>query len=315
MKKFFSSIIFITTIIALAFTKTIENDSPHLIIHMDVNQTVIAIDTIQNKHFTECVVSALAKRYFAKWDDTIDQPISYYDYIYQHKYPKNSSNQYSDAERELAFKELASVARYAAPSLYENIQFDTHHTLEKYKNQPFVIFPSFFKLIEFLESHNFKYTIVFRTFGQDLPLISQDIENKLQQPLALGKFKEGTFYMDGKGYQDPSAIHTLLKKHKFVGIEEDYRYWAEHDELREFGKIFPVINTLNEKCVFFDDHIPSHDNAKGAIIHPVDLNNKPLALSELINNKLLVKVDMIDAILDDEYFIKHLNNMLNSAQK
>lgn len=162
-----------------------------------------------------------------------------------------------------------------------------------------LVFPSFYKLIDYLNCHKIDYTIVLRTFGTDLPRLIPEI-NRHIAPFRFclyGEYRKGTLYVDGKPLNYAESF-ALIKKHRFVAIRDDYEEWDSHGRNRAFGKRF-ILGDPETLSLFFDDKI-SFDSSV-SIVTPIDVKGRLVSADDY-----LIKVDTADAILDDCYFINRV---------
>jgi len=89
-------------------------------------------------------------------------------------------------------------------------------------------------------------------------------------------------------------------------IKDDYSYWSEKDFSPNSGK-FILINETDRGLhqIFFDDNI--HSDPEFSIVDIRNFNTgESIPYNDAINT-YMVQVDTIRAILDDEYFIKKIN--------
>lgn len=279
----------------------------HFLIHMDINRTIIAVDSAQNKPLKSCLDSALAKRYYALWDKSLEKPINYYDYVYFHQFPGKRDDKQIAKNRKQALKNLPLAAKGISKELHQKIMADIQAILSLYKQEPFFIFPSFYALVDYLEKNNHSYSIVFRTFGHDLSEVKKHLHEQIGFTIKQGYYKKGQLYFDHQIISSYEDMYNLFKQHKFLAISDDFFYWSHNQEKRENAKLFPINrNSKAIKEVFFDDNIQLYSPTHGTIINPVSLEGTPLDINELIQNKILIPVDMIEAILNKNYFINKL---------
>jgi hypothetical protein len=103
------------------------------------------------------------------------------------------------------------------------------------------------------------------------------------------------------------GIHEIYsyftsKEECFMCVQDDYESWKFHDEHSPYAK--PLILDLNSTDitqVFFDDNCSPHEHC---IVNSIDLSTgESLAYEDNIG-KFAIKVDSLQAILDEEYLIK-----------
>ena len=231
------------------------------------------------------------------------------------------------------------------------------------------IIPSFFKVIVYLKKINIEFSIIFKTFGNDLPLIKKEFNYfiKGQHPLYNGKYgsKElifpkkneeefylmnnehfGRYFRKSKDFNETCLLkgnhvfeetleNALKKKTKnklemfdtfekiyenkieclknnfALGLRDDYNFIKPHLNKGSYegtGKLF-LINSKNENLheIFFDDNLG--EGSKNMVdVWDVDKKVR-IPLAECWG-KYLVPVDTLQAIVDEDYFIKQIQNII-----
>jgi len=108
------------------------------------------------------------------------------------------------------------------------------------------------------------------------------------------------------GVQDiyVNLIESLQKVCAFA-IQDDYSYWAANGEAAEGGKLLLIDDADYEtQHIFFDDNLS--DNPAHSIIDIRDLiTGEPVSYKRAIN-KFVVRVESDKAILENDYFIKKI---------
>jgi hypothetical protein len=98
-------------------------------------------------------------------------------------------------------------------------------------------------------------------------------------------------------------MRAHLTKQVTAAIKDDWAWWTWNDEDPRAAKLMTLIGGKEEtKQIFFDDNI-EHTNAR--IVDCRAADNMPLPSTQTLN-KLLVKVNPVEALLDEEYFLKKL---------
>ena len=60
------------------FTLSLYGEAPpHLILHFDVNKTLIASDQTENKSLEDVINEMLSRKYSSCWDERVLKPISF----------------------------------------------------------------------------------------------------------------------------------------------------------------------------------------------------------------------------------------------
>lgn len=176
----------------------------------------------------------------------------------------------------------------------------------KLKSRQGLVFPSFYRLLSYLQKEKIDYTIVLRTFGSDLPCVVPEINRYIKPAFFClrGAYKNGFFYFEGLGQKNFQETYALTKQHQFIAIRDDYEEWAKYKKSRDHGKRFVVDKADKETLsLFFDDNIAEGPHS---IVTPVDLAGKPLE-----HSYHLIIVDTAAAIKDDDYYINLVKRLLS----
>ena len=269
----------------------------HLVIHMDINRTIIASDVVQDLGLDDIVNLSLAKKYISSWEEGLEE-MSYYDYIYTVKYPGPRRDRSLRKQRRTTIHGFIDyLAKIGHP--YHTKALEAQAAVKE-TMEGRLIFPSFYKLIDWLEKSNESYTLVFRTFGTDLDRIIEE----LGWDIPKAAYKDGKLHTNDGVIATPQEALAYLKAHKWIGVRDDYFYWNGHNELKEFGKQFPS----DSRSIFFDDNIEMDSEIN--IVAPIDVaTGLALPVLPLIEQGVLVPVITVDAILDEDYFIRYLRSL------
>lgn len=308
----------------LTYTQMLKSEITEikkLILHFDVNKTIIASDAVQNKDLNETINSILAEFIFAKWDGEINE--SYYAYLTRKilaKHPElTASSQALKEKRAELLRDFESEIKDS--KILEQYQTDKAKILKILNSSDLMIFPSFYKLLNWLEE-NFKdkFVIYLRTFGKDLPEVISKIESKSNL-----KFS-GQATFNGKNLsantKNLSIYEFFAQNNLHLAIQDDYQYWKQENFSSTSGKPFPLIfnnlvlnnsnstNKCNSNCsenilsFFFDDNA---SDPYRPIICPITADNSPCELSKLLDDGYLVAVNPLEAILDEDYFVNKIS--------
>ncbi len=269
----------------------------NLDIHFDINGTVIAVDFAVERTVLEeqYLQDFLSKKISAIWE-TGQKEMTYMEYL-KTKYPA----------RELLRKNLKSELYH----MFEKMKIINHTDQEKYKNVYEIaleklkilreenrhVFPSVFRLLDQLQQSHIQATIFLRTFGSEGPLVAEEISQKFpdiqfQKPIDLGKEKIKL------------PIHSLQDNGHQI-IIDDFKQWNENGRKKEYGKPFPVYEESDKISLFFDDNIITDENdcEINNIVNPYNPNTEnSVAVGSLIG-RCIFRVDTLEAILNDEYFV------------
>lgn len=276
--------------------------SKRLVLHFDVNKTIIAVDLVQNKGIEECVNSILANFTFYKWDGEKEQ--SYYAFLTDKVSRENPkllvTSEDFKSKRNVYISDFhAYLQQY--PGMLAEYEKDKSALLEILDRESLVIFPAFFKLVSWLnENFKDKYVIYLRTFGTDLPEVVPAIEENSELKFhEWGEFRGRELYI---GSEVRTVDFFVSNTSKNCAIRDDYVYWKAHNFQAIGGKPFFVDSeNSNYVHIFFDDNA---DDLDKPIICPVLSNGGLADTSELIERGNIVAVNSRDAILNENYFIE-----------
>lgn len=184
--------------------------------------------------------------------------------------------------------------------------------LEKLHQQKGHVFTSFYRLLQALDEKEISYTIVLRSFGEEVFDVAEEINTLYGKKFQhTGQFKKGTLVLDtGERAETASEIEALLHESLHTAIRDDWNYWKEGEKKSRFGKPFPVSHS--DVALFFDDNIDLEDD-EANIIKPIDVETGELvAMEKLAGQHQIVAVDTLEAILDDNYFIEYVKTVCNN---
>ena len=301
------AIITITTILSTTAQQ-------HYILHVDLNKTILADDPAGGKSTDDVLNQLLAEEYCDCWDTSIKNPISYSDYVTKHLFPgEKSDKKLKNLRNQKLFnftQYLHSINHPAAPMLQK--RFELLST--KIKQSGNSVFSSFYKLIQFLKENNYKYSIILRTFGDDIDRVLTELENKLEPSFFAwhGQFNNGTLEVLSLTSDEKLVLNTTTDIYNFFiaagncAIRDDWKTWNSYGEIAEYGKLLPIDETNTTIIpIFFDD------NAKDGIINARNLkNNSFIPTTDLIEQGTICVVDTLAAIQNDQYFIDILKQVI-----
>lgn len=166
------------------------------------------------------------------------------------------------------------------------------------ENAAVYIFPSFFRLIDELDSAQIRYKVMFRTFGSDIPDIMVEIKKKRPGiEFAHIEFKKEN--CNATIQRQIFATESL--DNQWVTVQENYEYWDTQGRNAESGKQLCLNQDPRIFNIFFDDCILRKD-----LIHVIDPYGVTMEKKDAIARGHLVNVDTLEALYDDDYFIKQL---------
>ncbi|KAM9444927.1 uncharacterized protein Hap1MRO34_023937 [Clarias gariepinus] len=205
------------------------------------------------------------------------------------------------------------------------------------------ILPSFFQLLQDLTSQGIDFSIIFRTFGTDLPCLLTVVQRALEQgthPLfpSLPDLKisvdttPGQIRCNTKGVvlvhgeerlstQDGerSLYRYLSSSQGVCGFQDHFNWWARNSYAIMGGKplwIDPFDSTIQH--IFIDDNI--RQNNDDTIVHPkVFLDpegseTRTASTSELYE-LCLIQTDLLRAISEPSYFTQRIRLCMENYER
>ncbi len=284
---------------------------PHLILHFDINQTLLVGDSVQDKSPEMAIIDALTDRFIDQWDENLPKAIDYNTYVKEYLYPNPHKDRKIKSLQKEAVCSFLAFLKESDHRFYPEAQAMYDQAIASCKKRKTVIFTSFYKLLDYLKRNEISYTLIFRTFGTDVNVVFQELNNLLGDRFLTDfvKYKE-------KEFTDQADFYRYLKTVKrAIVIQDDWATWYQHEENGAYGKAFPMdFEDRNTLSLFFDDNarLNTEHPEKNAIA-PFDLRSgKTLTPSEAIKAGNLFPVDTLEALNDSEYFIKLLNIALDA---
>lgn len=286
-----------------------KQKKPQLLLHFDINKTIIAMDAVQNKNVEETVNGVLAEFTFAQWDGTREQ--SYYAYVTDQLALENS--EFPRASEEFKRKRSEQLKGFSAfvkqyPKMFARYEQDKNQMLKILSSGEMVIFPSFYKTVAWLNKQYPKnYALYLRTFGKDLPEVVPMIEKNTGIKFAgRGDIQESNLALT---VPNKSLFDFLAEPGpKNYAIRDDYAYWKSQGFQSAGGKPFPIDRTNdNVIALFFDDNANDPDKP---IIRPFGPDGQLLDTEILLKSGNIVAVNTKEAIVDEDYFINKIKALL-----
>lgn len=296
--------LFIST---LLFIKSTHSEK--IILHFDINKTLIAEDVSNyGKTLDGVIIECLADTYTGFWSYVLPHEISFVQYVKEFIFPGTIVDQNLRKQRRTMIYSFFNFLQSIGDSRHDEIVARFHRLKQKIMSQQGKVFQSFYELIHHFEREHIDYTIILRTFGQDLTTIAHEISS--QTPIIFtweGHFEQTTLIASSLQtdqqliLETPEEIFTFFAQHAHIKIKDDFEYWHTHQEQSDFGKLFPISsNEQTIKTVFFDD------NAYNNIIHLEQIGPTHIPYETLIHHGIICPVQTLQAIENDNYFINHL---------
>ncbi|XP_041047683.1 uncharacterized protein si:dkey-32e6.3 [Carcharodon carcharias] len=316
--------------------KTLNHRRSKLILHLDLNNTVLLSDTVTRQGPRKALSSFLTTVTWGrinqegKWEwlsnvpslnPPCDGAVSYYS---QFGKPLDFTETSDGSLFKKIYTDHLQTVEWMDP--YNELLSMTDEDGKKYHR----ILPSFFELIDCLSSQGREFAIVLRTFGSDLSRTLKTIQVTLsgQHPqyqhlqmkhlplrIAPGKIrcnkKNVVLTLGSERISTQSSARALY--HYFsslegiVGFQDHFDWWARNNFSNQGGKPFWIDPSETEiQHIFIDDNIRLNDAE--SIVHPQvfvedGVGTRTAATSELYDI-CLVQTDLLGAIHDRSYFIK-----------
>jgi plasmid maintenance system killer protein len=306
MNIFRNSIAFL--ILFLSSLSFAEKKQPQFILHFDVNKTILADDPAGDKSIDDVLIACLAEKYTDIWDPLLlKNRVSYTTYVKEYLLPGKKSDKELKKLRNQKISEFISFLKNSDNSLYPIVKNEFELLKDKLENHKSILFNSFYQLIYFLNQHSIHFTIVLRTFGDDLNRVMNEANSHLKMPFfnQSASFKQGNLYISNKNLDSITAIYEFLKTTAHIGIQDNWKEWNDHNEAQEYAKRFPIdLSDSSTICMFFDDNVELDPSSITNIVNPIEVQTgKSLSVKDLIEANHIIVVDTINAILDDNYYI------------
>ncbi|HXF90303.1 MAG TPA: hypothetical protein VNJ29_00070 [Candidatus Nitrosotenuis sp.] len=282
------------------------SNSPHFILHFDVNKTIVCFDQIQDMSVDQTLTLLFADRIAASWRADLD-PMTYKKYVRKFIVPGNELDQTVKKQRLKSYQNLWQELKCLDQTKFEHYQEEWKKARELLTSHH--VFPSFFRLIHFLDDHQLSYSIILRTFGNDLDFVIEEIRKDCPQiSFVRGLFLKGNLHICDDVLTNMEHIQDFFINHH-LAIRDDHHHWHHHHkEQITGGKPFPFRKSDQVVTLFFDDNLKSKQ-----IVQVIDLNNDasdPVSPGELIEAGFLIPVDTLSAISDEDYFVRCIERLL-----
>lgn len=288
---------------------------PHLILNFDINKTLIASDKTENKSLEDVINEMLSRKYFACWDSTILEPITFDQYVRTVIMPGEEHDKDLKIARLVYFTHFIDYLNEHDHPLYPTVLNEFNHVIETLQGAH--IFPSFFRLIAELDKKGISYTLFLRSYGKEVFEVKNEINEQLNQLFQLeGQFRKGQLYVNGEEHlTTPQAIYSFFNSRQHAAIHDDWPYWMEGEMFAKYGKPFYIdLKDRNTLALFFDDNIKV-DSFEKNIIAPMNCQTgESISIPALLKSKQMIFVDTLEAIVNENYFIERVQESLQEHQ-
>jgi hypothetical protein len=279
---------------------------PKLILHFDVNKTIVCFDRAQNLTVEQTLSLLFAEQISSVWHSDYP-PMTYKRYVRKHLIKGSELDVTIKKQRHTKYQELWQNLKRSAPHAFEEHLSAFQQAREVLLSHS--IFPSFLNLLTYLSANQIDFSLILRTFGTDLEEVIAELAKYYPQiQFIRGKFHHQQLHIQGHIFEDIKDIQQLfLTSH--CAIQDDHHYWHSHHQEKFAGaKPFPFQLDHQAISMFFDDNLEQKQ-----IVQVIDLNlptTTEIDLNTLIQQGLLIPVRTLAAISNENYFITHVENIL-----
>lgn len=287
----------------------IYGECPHLLLHFDVNKTLIASDRAGEKTLEDVLNQLLSLKYEYKWESSLHEALSYDAYVRTVLLPGPESDLELKKRRKDYLIHFIDYLKEVNHPFYAEALLTYHDARERLNSSNGDVFSSFYRLLNHLDHEQISYTIILRSFGSEVFEIADEISLNSNIKIShKGYFNEGTLYVDNERVgNNPSEIYEKFKSLSHIAIHDDWAYWVKGEKKIQYGK--PFIFDQNDEfflSIFFDDNIVL-DNSGDNIICPIDIKGFQPSIDDLAAKNQAFVIDTLDAIIMDDYFINLIN--------
>ena len=281
----------------------------HLILFFDINGTIMLEDSKQGKDLEIAVCQMLAENYSAIWDKNQKESMTYRKYVEKHLAPGNDNDCEIEAVRHRYYRHFIHFLHDSEHPLHAEIAAK-HKKIKDNFPAGKKIFASFIALIEYLEKNNIKFSVIFRSFGNDV----DNIIAELKERTSLKSFSRSELsreYLNNLNAAEAAKMLSTINPGEHGAWQDNWPYWNQKSETFEGGKPFLIdFNHPNQIAMFFDDHAK---NKQIICVKPTQEGNfnQRLLQEKLIDAGRIVPVKKLNASEENNYFIEKVNLALN----
>ncbi len=278
--------------------------SKPIILHFDLNGTIIPFDSTEDITKDQLMNLLIAKSMYGAITNVVDGT-----YSWEPNSDNKSMSYYEYAKRydHVRFKDLVhKFTEEGEPGhQFRNLYDELMETCD-----PMDICSSFIRVLHAFPNAK----IVFRTFGADLDSTIKTLVTKY----GYGKPLTGCRFIRTKSEQGESVLLEVVDRHEYVvgakqiyefirdcptdfAITDDYKYWHANHKSPHCGKLM-MINDGECFQRFFDDN---------DCVDLQDQDGQPMEETDKnIRKDHVIRVNTVSAIMDSDYFVKIVANAL-----
>lgn len=290
-----------------------------LILHFDINKTLILKDSSKGIESEEMLTSLLAEFTYGQWDN-IHGRMSYTEYVERVLLPDDSKDPQRKMKRTRKTCEFLNWLQAVKHPLQQEV-FEKRDMMKRKFTDPvtgelkFCVFQSFYKLIQHLQATNRRFVVSLRTFGDDLEEVVDEIGS---HPLGIKITRKASFVNKELHLEGASTVkkaetifETFLQSQEHFAIQDNWKEWNSDGGHARSGKPFfydasGKWHDVSNLSLFFDDNFSGEERD---ILNPIEVSGKQVTGGEL-KGKMLFTVNPIEAVLDDDYYIKLVKHAL-----
>ena len=297
----------------------------HVIVGVDLNGTIMAGDAANGKSTEDSLWQMLCEQTKGKWNAAATEDISFRRFIETVLCPTPSNPPNLTSAEITQRRQDLKQQRHQWYKQFPTYLQETNHPLTSAVLNQFSVlkaqlsqhhvFDSFILFIIHMQQSKQSFSLVLRTFGDDLDLVVAEITQRTGLvPDCSGHFEGDTLVLaDGQRISDPQRIYQVFKQSQFCAVKDDYAYWQASHESPFFAKpFFFAHQQSSDLSMMFDD------NVKKQIVRaaPVygEVVRQDLAQAKLIGSGQLVDVDSFQALSNLGYFIEKYKTAKSNSE-
>ncbi len=263
-----------------------------IVIHLDVNGTIMVADKAQGKTTEDYVNIEFAKQVRGLWQP--GQPVmSFREFVEKHVIQGNGAHrEIKDARNEVYKTFVTSEYLHHHPE-GDSLRQQHRQYMLRANAMDNLLFPSFWRLVDWAKNKPF-VRLIFRTFGHDIPDIKEILENRGYTLSNILAYDVNGALMDHDQKVEPDRMWRDL----FNAVHDNYKRWHENGETEPFAK--PFMQPERGMAIFFDD------NARIKHIIAPTVGQR----DDLIESGHIVAVRTLSALTDPEYFVSHVERLI-----
>lgn len=291
---------------ALSLPLAAQEAPKHLLLHFDVGRTLTLDDPTGRKTRSDSLNELLAQRYTDQWDENVLTPLSYEEYVTKHLLPGKHRDKARYRQQKLLLHTFLNQLREQEHPLLKEVEEEFHSLQRLVEKQETPLFASIHTLLQSLKQDGRPYSIVLRSFHDDM----DDVVEALQV-YGISFARRGFFFADKR--------FSLVDEKETRDLEntlELYSQWQREPHLAildvgEEGKPF-IIDSHDPTMLslFFDNGLRLEENHP-PLVTLFDLSEKRFSsIAEGVENGWLVPVDTGAALENSNYYLELLNAKL-----